>query len=189
MDVQTRATYRIETLGGLAVAGGTAPLTGAATQRKTMLLLAVLAAAGAQGVSRERLLGLFWPDSDAERARNALKQALHILRRDLRDPELVVGTPTLRLNPESITSDVQEFDDALARGDLERAVALYRGPFLDGLYLDGAPDFERWLERERGRLAHAHAAALERLAVAAVAAGDAPRAVAWWRRRAAADPL
>src|ERR671916_2679809 len=105
MDVRARATYRIETLGGLVVAGGTAPLTGAATQRKTMLLLAVLAAVGAQGISREKLLGLFWPDSDDARARNALKQALHILRRDLRDPELVTGTSALRLNPESITSD------------------------------------------------------------------------------------
>jgi adenylate cyclase len=189
MDVETRAAYRIETFGGLVVAGGTAPLTGAATQRKTMLLLAVLAVAGTQGISRDKLLGLFWPDSDADRARHALKQALHTLRRDLRDPELVAGTPTLRLNPESITSDVQEFEEALARGDLERAVALYRGPFLDGLYLDGAPDFERWLEHERGRLAHAHASALERLAAAATAAGDHSRAAAWWRRRAAVDPL
>ena len=189
MDVETRAAYRIETFGGLVVAGGTAPLTGAATQRKTMLLLAVLAVAGAQGISRDKLLGLFWPDSDADRARHALKQALHILRRDLRDPELVAGTPTLRLNPESITSDVQEFEEALARGDLERAVTLYRGPFLDGLYLDSAPEFERWLEHERGRLAHAYASALERLAAAAGAAGDHPRAAAWWRRRAAADPL
>src|SRR5918998_5646920 len=111
MDVQARATYRIETLGGLVVAGGTAPLTGAATQRKTLLLLAVLAASGAQGIGRERLLGLFWTDSDTDRARNALKQALHILRRDLRDPELIVGTATVRLNPEIITSDVAEFEE------------------------------------------------------------------------------
>ena len=85
MDVESRAIYRIETFGGLAITGGTSPPTGAATQRKTMLLLAVLAASGEQGISREKLLGLFWPDSDTERARNALKQALHILRRDLRE--------------------------------------------------------------------------------------------------------
>ena len=189
MEVQARATYRLEALGGLAVAGGTAPLTGAATQRKTLLLLAALAAAGPQGISREKLLGLFWPDSDTEHARHALKQAIHILRRDFRDPDLVVGTTTLRLNPESIGSDVQEFEDALARGDDERAAELHRGPFLDGLYLDGSPEFEHWLERERARLAHAHAAALERLAIAAGTAGDRARAVAWWRRLAAVDPF
>jgi TolB-like protein/DNA-binding SARP family transcriptional activator len=189
MNVHTRTTYRVEAFGGLVVTGGTAPLTGAATQRKTLLLLAVLAAAGAQGISREKLLGLFWPNSDTARARHALKQALHILRRDLHDPELVAGTATLRLNPDSIGSDIQEFEDALARGELERAAELYRGPFLDGLYLDGAPEFERWLERERARLAHVYASALERLAVAAGTAGERARAVAWWRRLATTDPL
>jgi serine/threonine-protein kinase len=44
------------------------------------------------------------------------------------------------------------------------------------------------MERERARLAQAHAAALERLAVGA-AADDRAAAVGWWRRLAAADPL
>ena len=189
MDVREHTTHRVETFGGLMVTGGSAPLTGAATQRKTLLLLAVLAAAGPQGVGRERLLGMFWPDSDTERARNALKQAIHALRRDLRDGESIVGVATLRLNPDSITSDVGEFEEAIARGELERAVALYRGPFLDGLWLDGAPEFERWLERERARFAHLHATALERLAVGAAGAGDRAAAVDWWKRLAASDPL
>lgn len=189
MGVGTRTTYRIETFGGLSVAGGSAPLTGAATQRKTLLLLAVLASAGPQGISREKLLGLFWPDSDTERARHTLKQALHILRRDLREPELIVGTPTLHLNPDVITADVAEFEEAIGRGELELAVALHRGPYLDGLYLDGAPELERWIERERGRLAHLHATALERLAAQAAASGDRAAAVGWWRRLAAVDPL
>jgi DNA-binding SARP family transcriptional activator len=189
MDAHARPTYRIETFGGLRVVGGAAPLTGAATQRKTLLLLAVLAASATQGISRDRLLALFWPDSDGDRGRNALKQALHILRRDLHDPELVAGGPTLRLNPDSVTSDVQEFEAALAAGSAELAAELYQGPFLDGLYLDGAPEFERWAERERSRLAHLYRNALERLALAARETGDARRAVDWWRRLAAADPL
>src|SRR5215212_6812510 len=138
METQARPQYRLETFGGLGVAGGETPLTGAATQRRTLGLLAVLAAAGEQGITREKLLGFFWPESDTQRARHALKQALYILRRDLRDAELVLGNATLRLNPASIASDVQEFEQALAQGALERAAELYKGPFLDGLYLDGA---------------------------------------------------
>ena len=189
MDVEARPTYRIETLGGLSVSGGSAPLVGAATQRKTLLLLAVLASSSSQGISRDKLLGMFWPDSDTERARNALKQALHILRRDFREPELISGGPIVRLNPAVVSSDVQDFEAALEAGALERATNLYRGVFLDGLYLDGSAEFERWVERERGRLAHLHRNALEKLAVAARDAGDARRAADYWRRLAAADPL
>ena len=32
------------------------------------------------------------------------------------------------------------------------AAALYDGPFLDGFYLTGAPEFERWVEAERATL-------------------------------------
>lgn len=189
MSVHTRPTYRLETFGGLRVGGGASSPAGAATQRKTLLLLAVLAASGSQGISRERLLGLFWPDSDGDRARNALKQALHILRRDLREPDLFTGGPLLALNPQALTSDLQEFEDAIAEGALHTAAELYRGPFLDGLYLDGSPEFERWAERERGRLAQVYRTTLERLALDAREAGEHRRAVDWWRRLAAADPL
>ena len=43
-------------------------------------------------------------------------------------------------------------ESALAEGSAERAVATYGGPFLDGFYLSDAPEFERWVERERRRL-------------------------------------
>jgi TolB-like protein/DNA-binding SARP family transcriptional activator len=189
MDVPARSTHKLETFGGLRVAGGAAPPTGAATQRKTLLLLAVLAASASQGASREKLLGLFWPESDPDRARNALKQALHTLRRDLHEPDLVSGGPILRLNAAALASDVQEFENALEEGALERATQLYRGPFLDGLYLDGSPEFERWVDRERERLAQLYRRALEKLAAAAGEAGEHRRAVDWLRRLAAADPL
>lgn len=49
---------------------------------------------------------------------------------------------------------------------------MYRGPFLDGLYLRETPEFELWLKTERADLASAYAGALERLARAASAASD-----------------
>ncbi|NIY12892.1 MAG: hypothetical protein GWN02_33535, partial [Gemmatimonadetes bacterium] len=52
------------------------------SQPKRLCLLAYLALAG-EPVSRSTLVALFWPDSDEERARNALSQALHYLRRSL----------------------------------------------------------------------------------------------------------
>ena len=52
-------------------------LTGAATQRRKLALLVLLASAGERGVSRERLLTYLWPESDSARARKSLAQLLY----------------------------------------------------------------------------------------------------------------
>src|SRR5690606_19314413 len=127
-----------------------------ASQRKALALLAILAAAGARGVPRDRLLGLLWPERDTERARGALKTMLHALRRQLGAPESISGVAELRLGAAHIDSDVQSFRAALSAGDDEAAVAVYVGPFIDGVYLDATPDFERWVDDERAQLAAAH---------------------------------
>src|SRR3989454_10204685 len=57
----------------------------------------------------------------------------------------------LRLNPGLISSDVESFEGALDQHDPARAVSLYRGPFLDGFYLNGEGDFGRWVEGERAK--------------------------------------
>ena len=74
MSAPASAQFRLRTFGALEVerGDGAAPLAGAAAQRKTLALLAVLAAAGDRGVSREKLLLYFWPESDGDRARHAL---------------------------------------------------------------------------------------------------------------------
>lgn len=166
-----------------------APATGAAQQRKTLALLALLAAARGRGVSRDKVIAYLWPESDAEPGRHLLKQACYALRRDLHAPDLFLGTLELRLNPAVITSDIDEFESALDRGDAAQAVARYTGPFLDGFYLNGAGAFERWVEEERVRLVKRAFEALERLATDAGSADDPKTAVTWWRRLTELDPL
>ena len=150
---------------------------------------AAKSAAGERGLSREKLLSLLWPESDLERARKNLAQAVYALRRDLGAEDLVLGTTDLRLNPDLCDSDLARFRQALKEQRLADAVALYQGPFLDGIYLDEAPEFERWAETERTALAHDYIAALERLAQDTSAAGDPRAAVSYWRLLANADPL
>src|SRR5205823_13115661 len=80
---------------------------------------------------------------------------------------------------------------ALAGGGHERGVALYVGAFVGGIHVGRAhasPEFERWVDAERSRLAGLIAEALERLAVAATERHEHRRAVEWWRRLAALDP-
>ena len=180
---------RLLTLGGLSLVDENGPLTGAASQRSRLALLAVLAAAGPAGVSRDKLLALLWPESGDERARHALKQAVYALRRDLGTENAIVGTAALSLDPTAVASDIRDFDEAISRGDDDAAVALYAGPFLDGVFIRAAPEFDQWASAERTRLERAYLDAIGRLARRAESAGDLSTAVVWWRRAAAAEPL
>ncbi|MGH7546825.1 MAG: tetratricopeptide repeat protein [Gemmatimonadales bacterium] len=180
---------RLRTLGSPSVEGSAGPLSGAAAQRKSLALLALLACAGERGVSRDKILAYLWPETEAPKAAHRLSQVLHALRRDLEAEALFLGTSELRLNPQVISTDTVEFTDALDRGDLERAVSLYGGPFLDGFYLTGAVEFERWVEVERAQYAKHWSAALESLASGAARRSDWRRAADWWRPLAENDPL
>jgi adenylate cyclase len=152
-----------------------------------MALLVVLAAQG--GASRDRLMALLWPDADEARARNSLKQTVHLIRRRLGAQDVILGVSELRLNPRLVESDVAAFAAALLEGDPGAAVGQYGGPFLDGVHLGGAGEFERWAEERRGQLARQYLEALEHLAMAAEDAGEAMEAASWWRKAQAADPL
>src|SRR5438477_12097758 len=183
--------FRLKTFGGLSLTGESGPVTGTVAQRRKLALLAVLATGGERGVSRDRLLALCWPESDTEHARHALTQTLSALRRELGTEDLFLGTADLRLNPAVIESDVAAFEAAVERGDLEGAVALYTGAFLDAVHLDHghqSPEFERWVERERVRLAGLIAHQLERLAADAGERSEHRRAVECWGRLTALDP-
>src|SRR5882724_5151431 len=178
----------LRTFGGLSIEANGAPPTGAAAQRKTLALLALLAR-HPSGLSRDKVIAYLWPETDAEHGRSLLRQACYALRRDLNEDKLFLGSTELRLNTAVLTSDVQAFDDALQRGELARAVDRYRGPFLDGFYLSEASEFERWVDVERAQLAKQFSNALATLAQEAAARGDHRAAADWWRRLTALDPL
>ncbi len=180
----------LKTFGGLGLEADADDTFGpAAVRRRPLALLAVLAVAGTRPVSRERLCTLFWPDSDSDRARNSLNQMLFALRRDLGHSDLLLGSTELQLNPARLRSDVGAFDTAIRCGQLEVAVALYGGPFLDGVYLKETPkDFEDWVELERARLADGVTDALRSLAAAATSRGEHAVAVGFWKRFATLRP-
>jgi TolB-like protein len=180
---------RLRTLGGAVVQGESGPLGGAAAQRKSLALLALLAPGSERGMSRDKIVTYLWPDAEPVRAAHGMSQLLYALRRELGAEDLVLGTSELRLNPAVMTSDVAEFVAARRAGDLEQAVSLYGGPFLDGFYLTDAAEFERWVENERAGLARDYAEALETLAAQASVRGEHRQAAAWWRRLADHDPL
>ncbi|HJR36396.1 MAG TPA: BTAD domain-containing putative transcriptional regulator [Gemmatimonadales bacterium] len=175
---------RLRTFGGLWIEGEQPP---AALGPRRLGLLALVAASGRRGISRERALGILWPEAEQELARHTLSQTLYSLKRDTGRDWIVAGTE-LRLDP-AIGSDVGELQDALAAGDHEAAARLYSGVFLEGFYVPGAPEFERWVEDERARFRDAVTRAAEQAAVQADRKGDYAAAVRVWTRLTELDPL
>jgi DNA-binding SARP family transcriptional activator len=122
-------------------------------------------------------------------------QALYNLRRNLAHLRQALGAAgrrlhapsprSLALDLEGVAVDLIAFDAAVARGDLasvEQAVALYRGPLLEGCA-------EEWVTAERHAREQACLEALGRLAEADRARGDHAGAVGRLRRAVAIDPL
>lgn len=182
--------FRLRTFGTLRLVGSAddTVLGDHGHQRRRLALFAVLAASGERGHSRDRLLGLFWPDVSQARAQHSLGQLLYAIRTSL-DGDAFTGANPLRLNPAFVSSDIGDFADALSRGDIEAAVELYRGPFLDGFYLSDAPEFEQWMDAERGRIERIYTEALEKLAKSAEEANDSAAAARWRQKLVDTDPV
>jgi TolB-like protein/DNA-binding SARP family transcriptional activator len=179
---------RLKLFAGVSIETESGPLTGRAVQRRRLALLAMLAAARTRGVSRDRLITFLWPDADAENGRSFLSDSVYRINQALGGDVILTPGDELRLDATRLPSDIEEFEEALARGNPEEAVRLYAGPFLDGFFLPEAVEFERWTEGERERLAREYARALEALAVSAEQEGPPAAAVDWWRKLAAQDP-
>jgi len=154
-------------------------------QPKRLALLTYLVLARPHGFQRrDRILLLFWPDSDEGRGRAALRKATYRLRQALgADVIQGRGDTELGLDPDLLHCDVREFDAAIAERRPADALALYGGDLLDGFHLDGAsPDFERWLEDERSRLKKDAAQAAWEVSAEREHAGDMAAAVKLARR-------
>ena len=103
--------------------------------------------------------------------------------------DLVLGHDVLTLNSGIVWSDVSDFEAAIARGDFEATANLYSGPFLAGVFISEAVDFEHWLDGVRLRLSQAAEQALGALATDAESRRDFAAASNWWRRLLALDAL
>ncbi len=159
-------------------------------QPRRLALLAYLAASPPGMHRRDSLLALFWPELDQAHARNALRQAIHVLRRALGASAVAShGDEEVGLDFDQVSCDVAAFERAMADGELRNAVELYRGDLLEGFFISDAPEFERWLEVERARLRSAAVGSARTLVERATEDGDAPGAAEWARRGLRVAPL
>ena len=141
---------------------------------KAQALLLYLAVEGGMH-PRSKLAAFLWPDSEPHDARTALRNALTLLRRLLSDDEAsLAGHSHLRSERDLLGLDLHapfELDldvvqqayqqarrisafpsepqgSALA-AQVQHALALVRGPFLDGFWLGKEAPFDEWVQQQQ----------------------------------------
>ncbi|MDR2985681.1 MAG: AAA family ATPase, partial [Nocardiopsaceae bacterium] len=159
---------------------------------RSVALIAFLAVHAGSPQTRQRIAGLFWPESSDGQALTNLRRELHNLRQIMGDEQSLVvsprdlcwrDSPTCRVDLRVFDSErtaalaaaARDTSEVLAHGDA--ALASYRGEFLPGSYEDWVLDIRSELERQcadlcdligqtragRGDLAGAAAAARRRI--------------------------
>jgi LuxR family transcriptional regulator, maltose regulon positive regulatory protein len=183
--------YRFRALGAFEISreeetpSGNGASAGAKGLRGAQLrMLKAILAFGARDVGETELVDALWPDAQGDAGRRAFDTALHRLRRQLGDDEVVrVRDGRVYLDDALCWVDIWELEQLAEQveGDVsrsapsatlletgERLLALYRGPLLADE--EGA---ESWAVKPRARLDAQFRGAVERLAGALEQQGNA----------------
>jgi len=160
------AHLKISLLGPIQVTLDERPVTGFKSN-KVRALLAYLAVEADRPHRRETLAGLLWPDWPEREAMSNLRYSLSDLRRTIDDraadpPFLLITRDDIQFNAASdYWIDITDFRKSAGIqkshpsfiNKLEKAVALYRGNFLEGFSLEDSPTFDEWALLTREQLA------------------------------------
>jgi DNA-binding SARP family transcriptional activator/tetratricopeptide (TPR) repeat protein len=165
---------------------------------RVVVLVAFLAGHAGSPQSRQRIAGLFWPESTDAQALTNLRRELHHLRQVLGDERSLVvtsrdlcwrDTPTCRVDVRvfdiernaALAAAAADDDDGI-RVHAAAAVGQYRGDLLPGVYDDWLLDARSELERQCVDLC-------DLLSAARARTGDLAGAVEAARRRVQLQPL
>ncbi|MGD8792670.1 MAG: tetratricopeptide repeat protein [Anaerolineae bacterium] len=146
-----------------------------------------------QGLRKEEVGALFWPDHPPRRLDGIFRSSLYRLRRAIFRDVVVFEDGLYHFSREAnYWFDVQAFEQLLDQAGqaavpeaeidlLEQALDLYRGDYLEGAYAD-------WCALERERLRERRLNALEALAGLHAGRGDFQHAIDEYQRLVTHDP-
>lgn len=181
---------RLYTLGrfGIEKDGMLLRFTGRA-HKKPLELLRALIAFGGREVALSKLAEALWPDTEADVAQTALETTLHRLRKLLGERAILTRERRLTLNAECCWVDcfalkqLTEQDTSMSSLErLERLLALYRGPFLEG-------EEAAWVLVERDRLRGKFLRAVLALCECVDAEGGGESVIAFYEKAIDTDPF
>src|SRR5260221_11553207 len=164
---------------------------------------------------RSKLAALLWPDSDPPDARRTLRNALGLLRSLLADSDSAPAQHThllsqgdlIGLNPQvpleldlvvvqqaytaaqRFSTPPSEPQRAALVTQVQQALALVRGPFLDGFWLRQEAPFDAWIQQQQQQWQVRQQLLCDRLSSWQEAGGEQEQAIATLSRWLALDPL
>jgi DNA-binding SARP family transcriptional activator len=140
--------YRLITLGGLVLLDENGqPVSSLGPRNLALLTYLALAT---KPLSRDHVADLFWGDRDEDRARHSMREALSKVRQLLGPDSIPQRSSNVTLSASvPLSVDASALVAASTAGDTKTVVALYAGPFLDGVHVGGARSFEDWSAAER----------------------------------------
>jgi DNA-binding SARP family transcriptional activator/tetratricopeptide (TPR) repeat protein len=145
--------FRLITLGRIALVTPDGREEDTLGKRRRKLALLAMVALTNRPLPRDLLIEIFWGDQDEARARHSLSDTLSHLRRVLGREAMSTRSADVSLSEEAaLLIDSREFESAVAAQEFARAVDMYGGPFLDGLYVEGSQRWDQWVSRERVKL-------------------------------------
>src|SRR3989440_2033303 len=182
--------------------------------RKAQALLLYLAVEGGLH-PRSQLAALLWPDSEPQDARRALRNALALLRRLLADRDASAPAPShllseqdlLGLDPQApLALDLEVVQQAYQQAQrhstlpcqeqraalvsqVQHALALVRGAFLEGFWLREETGFDAWVQQQQQQWQVRLQLLFERLSSWQESGGELEPAQATLLRWLALDPL
>jgi ABC-type oligopeptide transport system substrate-binding subunit/DNA-binding SARP family transcriptional activator len=154
---------KIQTLGGLSIQAGDQPVTGLASRKAELLLVYLVR--GKRTYAREVLAELLWEGRSQSQAQANLRVVLSSLRQNLgqyldidRDRAGILSGAEIWLDANIIETTLGALSNTAKNPSTEEthaiklALDLYQGEFLEGVYVQDAPELDAWMEQERQRL-------------------------------------
>jgi DNA-binding SARP family transcriptional activator len=190
----------VHSLGRLSIHIDDQPVTGLVSRKAAALL--VYLAAKPHPHAREVVADMLWDNRTQSRAMANLRVVLSSLRKELGE-YINITREQVTINTEANTwLDILQFEqnvdfllqhkETLSPKELEQAaqgITLYKGEFLEGIYLRACRRMEDWVEHERERLHYVAVSALSSLVTHALHNGDYRLGVEHVQRLLELDPL
>lgn len=152
--------------------------------RKMLLLLKAIIASGSKGIGEEQLTSVLWPEADGDMAHQAFATTLHRLRQLLGNEKAIhLRKGILKFDERYCYVDAHVFEYLLQQADvlndvvlLQKAIALYRGPFL------GGDDSEPWAISYQEKLRSKFLRAVAKLGQFFEKNGDQEKAIEYYQK-------